>query len=475
VVAQYPAYVTIDGEAITAGWDGSAVAAVADIAITWGRSDIYSKTEPASLRLNLVDPTGDWATDNSLVGKLVVVGRTSPDRVMFRGRITDIAPQRRTIIHPDGGPAVVYIVEVLAVDKLADLAQAHPLGPGTGLVAIYGIADGFWIQARPAARVDAIKAQGGSAIVASIEVPDIPAALPIAGAGYLPMMNWHPVSHHMGLLDLIQELYYSIPLGHVNYNADTDGIEVGRSATSAGMQLALTAGVITSAPITGKTIESSQLITDKYPQLRSTVAYSIDLVQAVYILNVTTDYPWEPALAEALTELGAGHPARRTLTINSAFIRYGVTTQDGGTGDLYAAELASKTVDLVDDVNGRFSAPPLRFDFRRFSTGDVDLDDILLATIDKSVPLYLKHSMLNHLPNFGPQFQLIGGTIAWMPKVAGSQLDAGWVVDMKLAPATGAIDNVTISNLVTNATPAMSDFDPELSLAELGDVTIGLA
>lgn len=473
---RYPPTLQIGSYTIASAWDGVALLALADIRITWGRRvDIYEDVPPASLEVSILDLSGSWATDNQLQGETVIIGRTAPDRTMFRGRITDAKSTLIEIPDPNGSGTVfkVWLVTLSARDKLADLGQARPLGYPVIIADPAGDwPSTWWRHTYSQRRIDDVLGKGGSSIVATIDVPNLPTLLGVsapAAADLAYIQNYlHPA--RPSLLRLIQDVYFGVPLGHVNYNAQTDGIELGTSASTGGMALILAAGIVKTSPVTGYSIPASKVLAPREPTIRSSVAAGVDIVQANYVHVLSTNVPNETA-AEARTSRGS--TTSRTLIIDTHF-RDNYAGQ-GSYGDEYASALVTKTIALVDDLNDQFTPPPLQFDFRRFTTGTTLIDDLLLDTHDHPDPLYFTDSLLNSLPNFGPQFQLIGGTIRWYPKSSGSQLDAGWVVDMVLAPATGALDPVSMSSWLTNITPAASDIDPTLSMAELSSVTTGLA
>jgi hypothetical protein len=67
----------------------------------------------------------------------------------------------------------------------------------------------------------------------------------------------------------------------------------------------------------------------------------------------------------------------------------------------------------------------------------------------------------------GPQYQIIGGTLTYT---------TGWAHEVTVIPTpieTGG--SLALDRLVTHPTPTLADYDPTLTLAELGRVTIGLA
>jgi hypothetical protein len=241
---------------------------------------------------------------------------------------------------------------------------------------------------------------------------------------------------------------------------------------------------MTVTPVTGKSIPANDLILTESKKLTATVQSAIDIIRTHWTsspfltLNAGQKYYHE-------TQTGHYDPTasgQRVLEIDSHFNYRPSPVQptqiDDATHTTWnelVLRLGVTTADLVDDVNGKFLMPALRYDFRRQSTGDTELDHLLLDTKDRAVPLYFPGSLFDQLPNVGPQHQLVGGTTTWNGKVTGSNLDAGWTVDMVLAPATGAGTPVTIDALVTNTTPLMDAFDPALYIDSLGAVTIGLA
>src|SRR5690606_37395820 len=117
--------------------------------------------------------------------------------------------------------------------------------------------------------------------------------------------------------------------------------------------------------------------------------------------------------------------------------------------------------------------PPVTFDFRRF-TLEQSVEDLLLTLRPQTVPVYFPGSRWNH-QNVGPQQSIIGGVLRWNPTQEGSSLEAGWTHELHLAPTLGVVATLTVGQLVTNPSPTMGDFDPAITIADLGNVTIGLS
>jgi hypothetical protein len=478
-------------------WDGSQeIVGLDQVTIVWGRETLYDAVAPASASIRLLDPTGFWATANDLNGRLVKIGRSTPARIVFRGQVTEIKSQLTVVRNPaTGRNQFVWIVTLTVVDKLANLAQSRPAYPATLAAPGPTYAGGFF---------DATVVKPGTYIVGGVATPSIPSRYEqLLAAGILSYVasvaNPDPAAFYgtasiayvgdvfmedgPSFLSLLVDLYALLPLGHVNYVPDTDSVIIGLPATSSGLSLTYAAGVLVLAPVAGLTIDAAQVgIPTEGATIESRIQASADIVRSHYrhYNGSSGGSPQSPVdqQIDILTTRGATSSTARVMDAGGIWTG---NDNNPSTGPFYtpyaldfAQRLGAATKVLVDQINGQFASPDLSFDFRRFAPGDT-IADVLLACYDQPTPLYFKNSILNYLPNYGPQFQLIGGTITWMGEKDGSDLPAGWSVDMTLAPAPSTAATATITTLVTNATATISSFDPNITLADLGDVTIGAA
>jgi hypothetical protein len=485
VTAQYPPTLSIDGEPIAGTVLGDGLLPLADIEITWGQADLYAPTAPAVAKVAVLDETGAWSTDNALVGSKLVLTR-APGVVVFRGTIGDVSIDDYAVQDEAGAVHRVYRTTISATCPLADLDMAVVPGPGVPGSApqtfLYG--DDHWPRNSLVNWRNALLAGGAQGGVLR-HVDDMAAVSnTIAGVGTGLLGRRYLASEGRSLLELVERLYAAYALSHVVYNPATHKLEIGLPAASAGLALVLDAGVIKLSIAAGYMVRAAQVIVEKQAVIRSTVLNAIDavLVRSEFP-NSSTGGPdangnyfeintlpggnstTHPQQAIARTE---GARADKTLALDT-------TVYSPTSAPTVLADLAAQIAALVSGVNNQFAMPPVTFDFRRFTTGDPALDNLLLDTKSAPTAIYFLGSRFNHLANIGPQFQLIGGVLRWHPQLTGSLLDAGWTQEARLAPTVGVIDNVTIDNLVTNAGPTIEDFDPDITLADLGVISIGLA
>jgi hypothetical protein len=114
--------VTISAAPLSDGSDGSMVFALADLAVTFGRSSVVEMPAPASCSLTIADPdeTGAVFLGSVTAGAVVTVtapgGPDSAGLLIFLGRVSDLALRADLA-------AGVLSVDVLADDFLADLAN----------------------------------------------------------------------------------------------------------------------------------------------------------------------------------------------------------------------------------------------------------------------------------------------------------------------------------------------------------------
>lgn len=479
---------------LASSWDGSqTIVGLDGVTLPWGRETIYDQVAATVATIRVLDPTGFWATANDLNGQLVLVTRSSPARTMFRGRVAELSSQLTVVLNPATRKnQFVWIVTLTVPDIIAALAQTRPVWPTT-LVADNGKTPGYFNETcvvpgtyehalTTPSRIEQLQQAGLLAFVTSADNPN---PMTFYGSATVPYIDYVWLEDNPSFLSMLADLYGLLPLGHVNYKPSTDSIIIGLPAISAGMSLTYTGGHLVLAPVSGLSIDAGQVIIPaEGPTIESRIQAAVDLVRShwtnvpnsatlIGYFAVTTDVQ-----VDTPTDRDTGSNTSRVLDIGGTWKGYELVTAGFAfyqpNAIEYAGDLSAGTKSLVDDINGQFTSPDLTFDFRRFAPGDA-IADVLLACYDKPTPLYFAGSILNYLANYGPQFQLIGGTITWHGALAGNDLPAGWTVDMKLAPTGSSADNVSITALVTNTTPAFQDYDPLITLADLGDVTVGAA
>lgn len=490
------ATLTIDGVPISSTWDGTSVVALANIVIPWGRDDLYEPVPPTSFDVYLIDPAGTWATDNDLSGKELVVGDDYLDKIILRGTIAEPSVTRIKTIHPvTSQPMVVWLVKLTGRCRLADLDQARLTGSGAyaANVTLYASNPpyndgpwnvperpaGWWPSTTDATRLASIMLRGGANYIDGIDVPSrLHVALGLADPGPSGTIIAMRQYNELSALGLISDVLNCYPLGHVNYNPTNNHVELGSTATTGGLALVLDGTTVVVEAVAGITIPAGEIIVPDDATITSTISYAIDTVAVAYSLRDLANVETGVGVATAATQRSiAGSTTDRNLVLETGlFNQYGAYANGNALyqrGTLFGQALATLTADLVDDVNGMFAMPPLTFDTRRFEYSD-ELLDVILDTKDHATPLHFPGSMFEPLANVPVQHQIIGGTLRWVAQAAGSTLPAGWVLEATTAPATGTVDPVSISELVTNPTVLFSDFDPSITLATLGLVTIGL-
>lgn len=125
---------------------------------------------------------------------------------------------------------------------------------------------------------------------------------------------------------------------------------------------------------------------------------------------------------------------------------------------------AADTAAIFNKTNGLLVLPPVRLDWRRFDyrTG---IGETFIDTCTKSMPIYFTGSLFAPILEAAAEHEVIGGTLTY---------EGGWVLDATLAPAIRSRDGVTWAQLVTIDAPTWDDFDPDITFADLGNVTKGV-
>ena len=488
--------VFIDDVEYASAWDGDGVVALADISLVWGRQDIFEETPPTQFTVVMLDPSGIWGTDNNLSGKPIVITR-SEGRAVARGTISEIDVTRRSAQHPSTGKKIwVWAVTLTCRCVLAQLDQTYLFGPRPFLPATtFNNADpafplagpwnrpeqeaGGWQHHHSDRRLSFLMLHGLGQYVDGVDVPEtVMEALDIEP---LTPFNWGGVFRPRARLELtalahLQAVFRAYPLGHVNYDPESNRIVLGTSASSGGMSLIESSGAIQLSPIAGISIDSSTVILDEPPTVRSTVSSAIDVVTVPFAFGDLADNITHGLSSSALTARKLeGSTTDRELLIDPGFwsIQSLQNNPNARMGDAFSQALANKVRDLVDEINDKFSMPNVTFDLRRFEY-DPELVEILLSSFDFPTPLHFASSIFAGIPNVAVQHQVIGGRLRWVGETVGGSLPAGWVLDATLAPATFAADIVAIDALVTAAEPTFEDFDSQITLVDLGNVTQGL-
>lgn len=457
---------------VASGWDGSSLVAADGISIRWGRTRPYDDPEPSILTLSIIDRTGKFITETARVGQPVTVEMIDPARVMFRGTITKPKATRRRVFNPKlQAHETVWLVTITATDPLAGLGMAIFPGDATdGMVE----GAGGWGEIVPNTRLSRVYNAGASGIVSGFDpVPDIAANPPIAR-----MMYGQKAEHARTALELVQQAYRGVPLGVAGYDPDTDLVRLTRFTESAPVRLVLVDGVVTIQLDGGTVVPASRVGVSGY-DLESTVDSAIDAVQVSYFW-----YGKDPAVQPGTTNVKrtiytegfieartARYDARtrRVLKIATQFITFDPTEFVAGSRDAYnrfPTWLRDQVTAIVNKLNGQLRMPALTFDAKRAPL-TAALEALIYRPVAPGVPLYFAGSVFNGMAGVGPQFQIIGGTLTY---------DDGWAHEVTVcATGPGAGSTLTVAQIVTNPAPTLGDFDPDVSLADLGQVSIGLA
>ncbi len=477
--------VTVGGTPIPASWSGDKLAALAGITITWGRSSVYDQTGPTTARVQIIDPTGTWASDPSRYGEQLAI-TIDTGRALFRGWVDELTVKQRRVQNPDGsGPVQVWLATLDATDRLGAFAKAAPPAPSTRTVtpnreyfeSRYGA--GFWddayvIHTDPAfGRINAVRTAAESiGLTSTIADPPVRS---------LADKTWWMLHQAAGtsLYDLIAQCYI-LAAAHVNYNAATDTLEPGYLAPATGEKLTFDGTTVRlTVDGAGVSIDASQIVIDRDAETKSTIAQNIAalrLTTAQYTpsndqiqVNGTTYWiPSEPAAIGVEVPV-ASTPTSPLAAHNVYQPPFGAQTMNpANSADAYPrAETYVQTVwqDTIRSINGRLTAPPATFDLERFDYGP-DAEAILLDTIDHPAALHFPNAKYATLTGFGPAFQLIGGTLTY---------DTGWkLTNATLAPAAATASTLTLADLSQNDTAALGMCDDPITVGSIGYLTKGL-
>jgi hypothetical protein len=458
----------IGGVLLPSEWDGSSLVAADGIAIRWGRTRPYDDPEPSVLTATIIDRTGAFISEQARIGQPVTVEMVDPARVMFRGSISKPTARRRRVFNPHAqANETVWVVTITAVDPLAALSMAIFPGDATD-----GMREGAggWGEIGVPTRLARIFSLGVSGIVSGLD--PVPEADPNIGRS----MSGQLAADARTALELIQQAYRGQPLGMAAYDPATDMVRLVSFTTSSTAHLALASGVVKLDLPTGEVVPASRVGVDGY-HLDSTVDTAIDAVQVSYVWygkdpNLSAGAQKRTIYVDGFTEgRTARYDARtrRVLKIATQFMTFDPGEYVPGSVDRFnrfPGWLRDQVVAIVNKLNGQLAMPALSFDADRVPL-PADLEDLIYRPVAPGVPLYFAGSVFNGIAGAGPQFQIIGGTLTY---------DDGWRHTVTVcATGPGTPSTLTLSQLVTNPTVALEDFDPDITLADLGYVTIGLS
>lgn len=436
------AYVYIDGERISPTWNPHDLVGVGQLSVKWGRTKALSKVPPTELSLTIIDPIGTWASDTRPTGRIVAVeARTDPGPtgsynvvgVAFYGRITRVRQSRTRLHDPETGEAIAaWAVELTCHDARAEFAQAVVPGDGP---------NGQWPSEYPINRANRLDRLYG---VNPVHIT--------SPSNHL--LNAHEFSEGMSIAALIDTLFSDVPGAHLNLTpTPLRTIDMGTTAQAGGLSLVWAAGMMSLIESDDcYLIPASMLEVSEELTLELGVDSAIDAVNVSWtdangdeqVVQRATSRAAEPALGKRIWEL-------RTDILNSA---------------ARAQSVAVEAVAVADTLNDRFELPPVRLNLVGRRSYD-DLERHIYYGINTTTkPVAFPGSVLNGIPGAGVSFQVIGGVLEY---------DKGWSHTFNLAPAVGDPGNVTLAELVTHPDPTLADFDPSLSVGDLGLVSEGLA
>ena len=468
---RYAPTVQINGVTLAGSWDGSSRAALDSATLVWGRSDLLGQPDPTKATLDLIDPDGLWGTDPAVYGQSLTI--TTSLGIMFRGNIDTITMAPVVVFNPVAHREQrVWRVTLDAIDPTAEAGKLIPLGKGVPSTetannkafAVVRNGANEWPEEWYAQRLADLGALGTTAgLISGLEN-----AAPYSDH----LMRMRTMADGMSLLDLIRECYRVNGVQHVNYNPTTRGIERGTLAPATGLLLYLDGATMRVRPLTGHAIPAQLIEHTTDGEISSTLSENVATVRLLHgsygtntsatingvDMNALEDKDDTTTVAVPNTPANG---ARNVLEVESGLKSLTRTI----TQDARPAALATAFAAIVGQLNGKIPAPPVRFDIERFNYGAA-AEAVLMATRDLPVPLYLSGAIYNALANFGPMFQLIGGTLTYAQ---------GWTLDAILAPTVTARETLLVAALVTLPNPTLADYDPIITLADLGHVTQGLS
>jgi hypothetical protein len=463
------ARVTLGGAAVASGWDGTDLIAVDGISIRWGRARPYDDPDPSILTLTLLDRTGQFASDPDRIGQEVVVEMIDPATVTFRGTITKPRARRVKVHNPSlNALEVVWLVTITATDPIAALGMA--VFPGD---AVDGWVEGAggWSEVTPNQRLQKLYDAGASGLVAGFApLPDI-----VASPAVDRRVHGQAAKDARSALDLVQQVYRGDPLAVAVYDPSAHSISIGRFAASSAVRLVVAGGVVKLDLPAGRVVPASRVRSDSYT-LESDVDQAIDAVQVSYYWygkdpTLSTGEQKRTIYTEGFIEgRTARYDARtrRVLKIATEFITFDPSEFVAGSRDAFnrfPAWLRDQVLAIVNKLNGQLTMPTLTFDAKRLPL-PAELEALIYRPVQPNVPIYFSGSIFNGLEGVGPQFQIIGGTLTYRN---------GWQHAVTVCATGPAADGLTLGALFGMSDAKLTDLDPDISLADLGLVTNGLA
>lgn len=125
--------------------------------------------------------------------------------------------------------------------------------------------------------------------------------------------------------------------------------------------------------------------------------------------------------------------------------------------------MASRYAVDLGQLTGHANLPHIRLDWRR-PRYNYEIAYHFLRACVREHPIYFPGSVFNTMLDAAALHQIIGGELVYHD---------GWTLDAWLAPALGTKPGLTVAQLVTNSTAEIRDFQEDITLADLGNITIG--
>lgn len=491
-----PASVSIDGLRLAADWQDSQLTALDGFTIKWGRDDMYDNTPSAQLVLDVIDPDGAFAGSNSSYGKEVIVTYgAAAGTILYRGTINDLRPRplrykSRTVWH----------VRITCNDVLADLARTKVDGlywtaqnAAWDYTFTYFGANklfnretpGFvWLQKDPPGSGQAV---GGPGVAWQLinrgliaEAGDIWTYVDndVSKGAYTHALF---IGNDLIALDMWEAHARLHPVGHTNWNPATRRLGVGSIAKAGQIALTRDAGGslrLSSGGANRFVVPAQQIVLGSEREARSTVAQNITSLSIPASIGrnvrVTRDGVQNPSgtdivffdVADQESQYtypvpGTNQAITSQLEIQSKLVRKLQSPPYNSATDA----LASTWMPVVQSLNGVMASPNVTFDLTRWNYGAA-VETAVLTLMSQDATFYFAGSQYNQLEATAKQHQIIGGTITYRH---------GFKAEVTLAPAISTANaTLTVGQLVTNPTPKMGDYDPAITLADLGNVSIGL-
>jgi hypothetical protein len=479
----YRALVTIAGRPVSGSWNGDNVVGVGELDIPWGRRDVYDDVEASVLTATLIDPHGTLATDTTLMGAEVTVapegliqpslGRTE---LLFRGTINDVTSRPVTVHNPRTNRAEdVWEVTIKATDPLAELAGAVLPGPvrdepGYPYAAqpIYPRRVGF------GERGTDIMNAGANKIISGWYAPDA------SWMPYLHVVEYRDADDRLSLYELFKRLYHYAGFSWVNYDHDSNWLQYGQLARADGLGLSYDGTTVTLDPKNALVLDGRLVSYAGDDSIRQTILSAIDVIKfnwsSRFYNTADPAAAQDPRKAEVhvvrTNHYNAAQGGLRTLEVDTDIGSSVTGSQTSPTVQSNVGAVADRYLEAVNAFNGKVTPPVLRWAFDRAPRND-DLAETLLRLRTRARPIFIAGSIYNGMPNIGPFFQLIGGTVRYHKTPSG---DMSWEVDMILAPALvkGSPGNLTLNQLTTETTSTLEQFADDIHIGDLGHLTEGI-